>query len=50
MTTLAQLFDRRGGVSVLTDRCEVCNESIPAGEYLCGTCDIAADEDDDAGE
>lgn len=48
MTTIAKLFDPRGGHSVISDRCEVCNEPIEEGSGpLCDACDWADMEDDD---
>lgn len=39
--TIAQLFDPRGGVSCLSDRCEVCNDQIEEGARLCDGCDLS---------
>lgn len=42
--TIANLFDPRGGHSVIADRCEVCNEPTD-GFQLCDTCATMEEED-----
>lgn len=47
LTTIAQLFDPRGGQSVIRDRCERCDEPTIPGSALCDECgelDMGEDE------